>query len=88
MVKIDTLSDEDPENVKASVEEALSEAVSDGTVGNLNVEPHSINVKEPHVEEAKKGNNFYRVCLYNNELHVRILVIFIIVTMPFRIQNT
>ena len=53
VVEIDTVSDEDPESIKAAVEEALSEALSDNIVGNLNVDPDSATVDEPHVPETE-----------------------------------
>ena len=58
VVEIDMLSDEDPASIKAAIQEAMSEAVSDGTVGNLNVDPDSVSVEEPQTHEAEKGNDF------------------------------
>ena len=42
-----TLSDNDPKITKALVEHALSQAVNDGKVGNLETEPDSVGVRMP-----------------------------------------
>ena len=46
-VDVNTLSSDDPEDIKAAVDEALSEAVSDGKVGNVEIQPNSLNIEEP-----------------------------------------
>ena len=65
-MKVDTVSDEDPESIKTAVQEALSEAVSDGAVGKLNVDPDSVSVEEPQVREEEKGNDkfMHSICLF------------------------
>ena len=55
VVEIDTVSGEDPQSIKEAVEKALSEATSDGTVGNLEVDPASVAVMQPHVKETANG---------------------------------
>ena len=54
-MEIDTASDEHPDVIHASIEKALAEAVGDGTVGNLKVDPDSVNVMEPKVRKAHQG---------------------------------
>ena len=55
VIEVDTLSDEDPETIKEAVQKALSEALSDGTVGNLKADPDSIAVLQPQVKESLNG---------------------------------
>ena len=55
VIEVDTLSEEDPEAIKEAVEKALSESVSDGTVGNLKVDPDSVAVMQSQVEETPNG---------------------------------
>ena len=55
VIEVDTVSDEDSERIKEEVEKALSEATSDGAVGNLEVDPASGAVMQPHVEEMANG---------------------------------
>ena len=59
MVEVDTVSDENPESIKASVEEALSEAFSDNIVGNLNVDPNSAIVQEPNAPGTETGKGSF-----------------------------
>ena len=55
VIEVDTVSDADAETIKEAVEKALLEAVSDGTVGILNVDPDSVALMQPHVEETPNG---------------------------------
>ena len=75
-MEVDTISDEDPKSIKAAVEEALSEAFSDNTVGNLNVDPESAIVDEPHVPKTETGkghcsqSSYFVVCkIYLNGIY-------------------
>ena len=67
-VVVEVDAHEDPENIKAAVEKALFEALNDGIVGNLNVDPDSVSVEDPHTNEADKGTSFCfmdRVNIFN-----------------------
>ena len=55
IVEIDTASDADPETIKEAVESALSKAVSDGSVGNLKVDPDSVAVMQPQIKETENS---------------------------------
>ena len=47
ILEVKTKSDEDSTDIEAAIDRALSEAVSDGKLGNLDAEEDSVSVEAP-----------------------------------------